>query len=73
MFSTIIKDKNKVKGLVTAFAKINEALLDIEAMVPNVERYTKVERNINETLRCYREIFLFYSTPQSVIFEGCDS
>ena len=48
---------NTAKGLASAFAKINEALLEIEAMEPNVERFTKVERNMNEALRCYREIY----------------
>ena len=52
-----VQKKFTTKGLAAAFAKINEGLLDIEQMDPNVERFTKVERNINDTLRCYYEIY----------------
>ena len=52
-----VQKKFTAKGLAAAFAKINEGLLDIEQMDPNVECFTKVERNINEILRCYYEIY----------------
>ncbi|XP_068602057.1 tigger transposable element-derived protein 1-like [Brachionichthys hirsutus] len=40
-----VQKKFTATGLATAFAKISEAMLEIEAMEPNVERFTKVERN----------------------------
>lgn len=49
--------KFTVKGLGGVFSKINEVMLELEAMDPNVERLTKVERHINEGLRCYHEIY----------------
>ena len=52
-----LQKKFTAKGLASAFAKINEAMSELEAMEPNVERFTRVERNIKEALRCYREIY----------------
>ena len=49
--------KFTAKGLATVFSKLNSLILDLEAMDPNVERLTKVERHLNEGLRCYREIY----------------
>ena len=37
--------------------KVNAAILELEGMDQNVERFTKVERQMNELLRCYREIY----------------
>ncbi|XP_018419693.1 PREDICTED: tigger transposable element-derived protein 1-like [Nanorana parkeri] len=45
------------KGLAGVFSKVNAAMLELEAMDPIVERFTKVERQISEFLRCYREIY----------------
>lgn len=52
-----IKKKFTLHGLAGVFSKINAALLELEAMDHNVERFKKVERQINEVLRCYREIY----------------
>jgi hypothetical protein len=35
----------------------NKALASFEAMDPNVERFTKVGRIIQDAVCCYREIF----------------
>jgi hypothetical protein len=37
--------------------KLNKALASFGAMNPNVERFTKVERIIQDAVRCYREIY----------------
>ena len=51
-----LRKKFTAKGLASAFGRANEFLMDIEAMDPNVERFTKLERGLKELLRCYREI-----------------
>ena len=52
-----VQKKFTAKGLAGVFSKVNAALLELEGMDPNVERFTKVERQMNELLRCYREIY----------------
>jgi len=52
-----VQKKFTVKGLAGVFSKVNAAILELEGMDPNVERFTKVERQMNELLRCYREIY----------------
>ena len=46
--------QNKLAGM---FSKVNAALLQLEGMDPNVERFSKVEQQIKELMRCYREIY----------------
>lgn len=46
-----------VEGLSSVFSKINEALFELECMDNNVERFMKVEQQMNELLMCYREIY----------------
>ena len=53
----VVEKKFTVKGLASVFSKINEALLELEAMDPNVERHLNTERYINQGLRCYHEIY----------------
>ena len=53
----VVQKKFSVKGLAKVFSKINEALLELEAMNPNVERHVQTERYINEGLQCYRDIY----------------
>nr|XP_020665086.1 tigger transposable element-derived protein 1 [Pogona vitticeps]XP_020665087.1 tigger transposable element-derived protein 1 [Pogona vitticeps] len=52
-----VQKKFTVKGLAGVFSKVNAALLELEGMDPNVERFTRVEQQMNELLRCYREIY----------------
>ncbi|XP_059583646.1 tigger transposable element-derived protein 1-like [Alligator mississippiensis] len=52
-----VQKKFTVNGLAGVFSKVNAAILELEGMDPNVERFTKVERQMNELLRCYREIY----------------
>lgn len=49
--------KFTAKGLSDSFSQLNKALASFEAMDPNVERFTKVERIIQDAVRCYREIY----------------
>ncbi|XP_069776185.1 tigger transposable element-derived protein 1-like isoform X2 [Narcine bancroftii] len=46
-----------VKGLANVFSQVNKALADLESMDQNVERFTKVDRQIQEALNCYRQIY----------------
>lgn len=52
-----IKKKFTLKGLAGVFSKVNVTLLELKAMDQNVERFKKVERQMNEVLQCYREIY----------------
>ncbi|XP_059583233.1 tigger transposable element-derived protein 1-like [Alligator mississippiensis] len=52
-----VQKKFTVNGLAGVFSKMNAAILELEGMDLNVERFTKVERQMNELLRCYREIY----------------
>lgn len=52
-----VQQKFTEKGLGSVFSKVNAAMLELEGMDPNVERFTKVERQMNRILRCYREIY----------------
>ncbi|XP_059580411.1 tigger transposable element-derived protein 1-like [Alligator mississippiensis] len=52
-----VQKKLTVNGLADAFSKVNAAILELEGMDPNVERFTKVEWQMNELLRCYCEIY----------------
>lgn len=52
-----VPKKFTVKGLAGVFSKVNAAMLQLESMDPNVERFTKVERQISQVLQCYREIY----------------
>jgi hypothetical protein len=47
--------KFTAKGLSDSFSQLNKALASFEAMDPNVERFTKVERIIQDAVCCYRE------------------
>ncbi|XP_068210912.1 tigger transposable element-derived protein 1-like [Palaemon carinicauda] len=49
--------KFTTKGLAQVFSKMNEVMLDLEAMDPNVERLAKFERKMNEALSGYRKIY----------------
>ena len=62
--------KFSAKGLAKVFGKMNEMMLELEAMDPNVERLAKFERHMQEGLRCYREIYeeKKKQTKQSSIF-----
>ena len=53
----VVQKKFTVKGLANAFFKTNKVLLELEAMDPNVERFTKMEQHINDGLRCHCEIY----------------
>lgn len=46
-----------VHGLASVFSKINAAMLELEAMDPNIERFNDVEHGMSELLKCYREIY----------------
>ena len=61
-----MQKKFTAKGLGSAFAKINEGVLKIEAMEAYVERFTKFEQNIKEALRCYQEIYREKETNKSL-------
>lgn len=51
-----VQKKFTLKVLAGVFTKVSVAMLELEGMDPNVKRYTKVERQINEVLLCYHEI-----------------
>lgn len=51
------EEKFTVKRLASVFSGVNTILLELESMDPNVERFTKVQIQMNEILRCYREIY----------------
>uniref|UniRef100_K7GEK8 HTH CENPB-type domain-containing protein n=1 Tax=Pelodiscus sinensis TaxID=13735 RepID=K7GEK8_PELSI len=46
-----------MKELAAAFSKINEGMQMFEKMDPNVARFSKVDRLIQDTLACYKEIY----------------
>lgn len=52
-----VPNKFTVKGLASVFSKVNTIMLELESMDPNVERFTRVQCRMNETLQCYREIY----------------
>lgn len=52
-----VQKKFTVRGLAGVFSKVNAALSQLESMDPNVERFSKVELQMKELMRCYREIY----------------
>ena len=46
-----------VKQLSEAFTKLEDVMSMFESMDPNVERYLKVSRSMNDAVRCYKEIW----------------
>jgi thioredoxin reductase len=47
--------KFTAKGLSDSFSQLNKALASFEAMDPNVERFTKVKRIIQDAVCCYHD------------------
>lgn len=52
-----VEKKVTVKELASVFSKVNADITELENMDPNVERFTKVERQLNELSQCYCEIY----------------
>uniref|UniRef100_K7GFF7 HTH CENPB-type domain-containing protein n=1 Tax=Pelodiscus sinensis TaxID=13735 RepID=K7GFF7_PELSI len=46
-----------MKEIAAAFSKINEGMQMFEKMDPNVAKFAKVDRLIQDTLACYKEIY----------------
>uniref|UniRef100_K7FQB3 HTH CENPB-type domain-containing protein n=1 Tax=Pelodiscus sinensis TaxID=13735 RepID=K7FQB3_PELSI len=46
-----------MKEMAAAFSKINEGMQMFEKMDPNVARFSKVDRLIQDALACYKEIY----------------
>ena len=51
-----VQKKFTVKVLASVFSKINAAMLELEVMDPNIERFTKLEIQTNKLFR-YREMY----------------
>uniref|UniRef100_K7F3I0 HTH CENPB-type domain-containing protein n=1 Tax=Pelodiscus sinensis TaxID=13735 RepID=K7F3I0_PELSI len=46
-----------IKEMAAVFSKINEGMLMFEKMGPNIARFSKVDRLIQDALACYKEIY----------------
>ncbi|XP_064089907.1 tigger transposable element-derived protein 1-like [Macrobrachium nipponense] len=53
----VTRRKFTTKGLSEGLAQLNKLLAHFEEMVPNIERFAKIEQMVHDAFRPYREIY----------------